>query len=68
MNGRYVGSTCDGEQRQMVVQAPTSLDTAVRIEVFAVEAEEADTDFSGQLTSFQTDSGRVRMVLLPRVA
>lgn len=64
VNGRYAGSTCDGEQRQMVVQTPTSFDTAVRIEVFAVEAEDADTDFSSQITPFQTDNGRVRMVLL----
>lgn len=64
VNGRYAGVTAESEQRQMIVQMPTSLETAVRIEVFAVEADEADGDFSGELDSPQSDSGRVRMVLL----
>jgi len=64
VNGRYAGSTCDSEQRQMVVQIPTSLESAVRIEVFAVEADEADTDFSGRTTLPGVYNGRVRMVLL----
>ena len=64
VNGRYAGATVDSEQRQMVVHIPTSLDTAVRVEVFAVEADEADTDFSSHIAPLQIDSGRVRIVLL----
>ncbi len=64
VNGRYAGATVDSEQRQMVVHIPTSLDTAVRVEVFAVEADEADTDFSSHIAPLQVDNGRVRIVLL----
>jgi len=39
VNGKYAGVTVDGQQRQMIVQIPTSLESPVRIEVFAVEAE-----------------------------
>ena len=64
VNGRYVVTTVDDEQRQMVAAIPTSLSAAVRIEVFAVEADEADTDFSARIASPQVDNGRVRIVLL----
>lgn len=64
VNGRYAGSTSDDEQRQMIVQVPTSLEGAVRIEVFAVEAEDADTDLGGQIAPLQADNGRVRIVML----
>lgn len=64
VDGRYAGATADSEQRQMIVQIPTSLETAVRIEVFAVEASNADTDFSGEIGPRQAGSGRVRIVLL----
>jgi hypothetical protein len=64
VNGRYAGATIESEQRQMIAQIPTSIETAVRIEVFAVEADEADRDFSSELDSPQSDSGRVRIVLL----
>ena len=36
VGGQYAGATLETEQRQMVVQIPTSLETPVRIEVFAV--------------------------------
>jgi len=64
VNGRYAGTTLDSQQRQMVVPMPTSLESPVRIEVFAVEPEDADTDFSGELTPPPADSGRVRLTLL----
>ena len=63
-NGRFAGATGDSEQRHMIVQIPTSLEAAVRIDVFAVEAEEVDTDFSDEITWQQAGSGRVRIVLL----
>lgn len=64
VNGRYAGTTVDEEQRQMVVSIPTSLGTAVRIEVFGVEADEADTDLGARIAWPQADNGRVRIVLL----
>jgi hypothetical protein len=64
VNGRYAGSTLDGQQRQMIVQIPTSLETAVRIEVFAVEGEQADIDFSSEIESSMSQSGRVKISML----
>jgi hypothetical protein len=48
----------------MIVQIPTCLETAVRIEVFGVEAEQADTDFSGDIKSSISQMGRVKISLL----
>jgi len=64
VNGQYVGTTLDSQQRQMVVPIPTSLELPVRIEVFAVEAEHANTDFSNKLVWRPADSRRVRIILL----
>ena len=64
VNGRYAGVTVDSKQRQMIVQMPTTLEAAARIEVFAVEAEQADTDFSSELDSPTGQSGRVRVSML----
>lgn len=46
VNGKFAGATVDTNQRQMIVPVPLSQQAAVRIEVFAVEAENADKDFS----------------------
>ena len=64
INGRYSGTTFDSRQRQMVVPIPTSFESAVRIEVFAVEAEHAYTDFSSEYILRPVDSGRVKITLL----
>lgn len=64
VNSHYAGATVDSEQRQIIVQIPTSLESPVRIEVFAVEADEADTDFSSDIDWLQSDNGRVRISLL----
>lgn len=64
VNGQYAGTTVDSQQRQMIVQVPTSLETPIRIEVFAVETEEANTDFSNEIDSSIGQSGRVRISLL----
>jgi len=63
VNGRYAGVTIDSEQRQLVVPIPTSLQTPVRIEVFAVEPEHAHIDLSSELKP-PADSGRVLIRLL----
>jgi len=64
VNGRYAGVTVDSQQRQMIVQIPTSLESPVRLEVFAVDAEQADTDFSSEIDSSIGQSGRVRISIL----
>ena len=64
VNRQYAGVTVDSRQREMIVQVPTSLERPVRIEVFAVEAEDANTDFSGELDLLIGQSGRVKLSLL----
>ena len=64
VNGQYAGATIDNRQRQMIVPIPTSLESAVRIEVFAVEAEQASTDFSNELVRPPATGGRARISLL----
>jgi hypothetical protein len=64
VNGQYAGSTIDRQQRQMIVPIPSSFETAVRIEVFAVEAEYAHLDLSNELDCPLTICGRVRISLL----
>jgi hypothetical protein len=64
VNGRYTGTTLDSRQRQMIVPVPMSLKSPVRIEVFAIEAEDAGADLSNELVSSPTNNGRVRIVLL----
>jgi len=64
VNGQFAGVTTDSQQRQMVVQIPTSLESPVRIEVFAVAAKHAHIDFSSELDMSLANSGRVRINLL----
>lgn len=64
VNGKYAGTTLDTEQRQMVVPLPICMDYPVRIEVFAVEAQYADVDFSSELDVPPGYSGRVRISML----
>ncbi len=64
VNGRYAGATVETEQRQMVVPMPTSFETAVRIEVFAVGAEDTNVDFSSELSSSTGESGRAKIRML----
>jgi len=64
VNGKFVGTTLDTEQRQMVVPLPSCLDYPVRIEVFAVEAQFADVDFSDELDNSPAGSGRVKISML----
>lgn len=64
VNSRFAGGAIDSEQRQMVVPIPTSLESPVHIEVVAVEAEQAGTDFSSEFEQPPADSGRISIVLL----
>lgn len=64
VNGRFAGVTIDAEQRHLVVQAPVSLNAAVRVEVIAVNPGDAHLDFSEELEQPPASSGRVRLTLL----
>jgi len=64
VNGQYAGATVDISQRQMIVQVPTSPEAAVRIEVFAVEPEQIDTDFSSEIDLTGLGNGRVKISFL----
>jgi len=64
VNGQYAGTTVDSQQREMIIALPTSLESPVRIEVFAVECEQGHIDFSSELERPPYDSGRVRLSLL----
>lgn len=64
VNGRYAGTTIDSQQRWMLVSLPASFELPARIEVFAVEAEQADIDFSDELDLPAGQSGRVKITML----
>lgn len=64
VNGQYAGITFDNQQKQMIIPVPTSSDCPVRIEVFAIDSEYADTDFSSELDHPSVDNGRVKITLL----
>jgi hypothetical protein len=64
LNGEYAGTTVDCEQRQMVVQLAALEDGVVRVEVFAVNTEEADTDFSSQPGLSANTTGCVVITIL----
>ncbi len=64
VNRKYSGVTVDYQQREMIVPIPTSLESPVRIEVFAIQPEEGNIDFSHQLEAVPACSGRVRIKLL----
>ncbi|MBN2315453.1 MAG: hypothetical protein JXM79_16100 [Sedimentisphaerales bacterium] len=64
VHGRYAGTTLDNQQKQMIVPVPTSLESPIRIEVFAVEAENAGIDFCSELAQLPINSGRVKFTLL----
>jgi hypothetical protein len=61
VNDRFAGVTVEPSQQQLIVPVPLSQKSAVRIEVFAVEPEYADSDFSGELVIGQTQAGRVKI-------
>lgn len=64
LNGRFAGTTLDAEQRQLAVQAPCSLESAVRVTVIAVMPADAHVDFAGDLERPAVCSGRVALTLL----
>lgn len=63
VNGQLAGTAVDPNQRQLVVPAPSSSLTAVRVEIFAVESRYAYIDFRDELRRV-TNTGRVRLRIL----
>ena len=64
VNGKYTGTTLYTEQRRMIVPLPSCLDYPVRIEVFAVEVQFADVDFSSEFDNSSVGTGRMRISML----
>jgi len=64
VNGQYAGTTVDSQQKEIIVQIPTSLGSPVWVDVFAIDAEQAATDFSSEIESSFGQSGRVRISML----
>ncbi len=64
VNGRFAGATFDVEQRQLVVHAPSSFQSAVHVEVIAVEPKDAHIDFADELEPPVASTGRVRLTIL----
>jgi hypothetical protein len=64
VSGQYSGATVDSQQRQMVIRMPAFSEVPARIEVFAVEADESNIDFSDEIDLLHGWTGRVRLTLL----
>lgn len=67
VDGEYAGVTADVEEREIIVHIRCSLQSAVQIEVFAIEPQQAASDLSGELVAVNGYSGRVK-VSWPRLA
>jgi hypothetical protein len=64
LNGRFAGATLEAGQRQLVVHSPSSFQSAVHIEVIAVEPTDVHLDFARELDRPLAGSGRVRLTIL----
>lgn len=64
VNGKFAGATIDAEQRQLIVPLPDCNQNAVQIEVFAVEPQEAQLDFSGELDCSDVQAGRIKITMI----
>lgn len=64
VNCKYAGTTIDSTQREMLVHIPTSFESAVRIEVFAVTREEAYIDFNRNIEPAPASTDRVALTML----
>ncbi len=64
VNGRFAGGTVDTEQRQLVIHAPSSFQSAVRVEVVGVDPKDAHIDFAHRVQQPAASAGRVRLTIL----
>jgi len=63
VNGRLAGVTIEAQQHRLAVLTPVSFHAAARVEVVAVDPEDAHTDFAGWLDP-PPAQGRIRLTLL----
>lgn len=63
VNGCLAGATLDCEQQQLIVQPPASFESALRVEVVAVEPKDAHGDHADELEPSPA-GGRIRLTLL----
>jgi hypothetical protein len=64
VNRCLAGATVDPAQRRMVVSVPSSFESAVQIEVVAVEPSEGHIDFAHAIFSSSLCSSRAKLTLL----
>jgi len=64
VNGCFAGATVDSEQRQLVIQIPSSFEAAVRVKVVAVKSTDAHCDFADEIGYATICSARVKLTLL----
>lgn len=67
VNGQLAGVTTEFKQQSMIVPVRSCWSSAVRIQVYAVEASEANVDFSSELQS-QPQAGRVKISWLRSIS
>ncbi|HBG27488.1 MAG: hypothetical protein A2Y10_02845 [Planctomycetes bacterium GWF2_41_51] len=61
VNGRFAGVTVGCTQRMIIVPLPLSQKTAVKIEVFAVDYLNTNTDYSEVIRSEQIQAARIKI-------
>jgi len=64
VNGRFAGATVDPQQRQLVIQTPSSFEAAVSVEVVAVEPTDAHRDLASEIGHSAICSARVKLTFL----
>lgn len=64
VNGSLAAATLDPQQRQLVIQTPSSFEAAVHVEVIAVESADAHRDFASEIGYSPVLGSRVRLTLL----
>ena len=64
VDGSLAGATANPQQRELVIQIPSFVKTAARIEVVAVDPVEVHCDFSAEIDDVTISGARVRLRLL----
>jgi len=64
VDGKLAGVTLDPLQRKLVVQIPASFESAVRLQVIAVEPQDTYIDFSEEIDQAPISHAHIRLTLL----
>lgn len=64
VNGSLAGATVDPQQRQLVIEIPSSFEAAAHVEVIAVSPADAHHDFAGEIDHSTQCNAQVRLTLL----